>query len=70
MLVRIGHVRDGYSSHAIPSGPADGLLITGAVSQNMKLALRKTDDAIPAAKIVIAVGACASEAARSSATRR
>jgi hypothetical protein len=31
----------------------------GAVSQNMKLALRKTYDAIPAPKIVIAVGACA-----------
>ena len=56
MLLRIGHVRDGYSSHAIASGPVDGLLITGAVSQNMKLALRKTYDAIPAPKIVIAVG--------------
>jgi Ni,Fe-hydrogenase III small subunit/NAD-dependent dihydropyrimidine dehydrogenase PreA subunit len=38
---------------------ADGLLITGAVSHNMKLALQKTYDAIPAPKIVIAVGACA-----------
>jgi Ni,Fe-hydrogenase III small subunit len=38
---------------------ADGLLITGAVSKNMKLALQKTYDAIPAPKIVIAVGACA-----------
>ena len=35
------------------------LLITGAVSQNMKLALQKTYEAIPAPKIVIAVGACA-----------
>jgi Ni,Fe-hydrogenase III small subunit/Pyruvate/2-oxoacid:ferredoxin oxidoreductase delta subunit len=38
---------------------ADGLLVTGALSQNMRLALRKTYDAVPAPKIVIAVGACA-----------
>jgi Ni,Fe-hydrogenase III small subunit/formate hydrogenlyase subunit 6/NADH:ubiquinone oxidoreductase subunit I len=38
---------------------ADGLLITGAVSRNMELALRKSYEAVPAPKIVIAVGACA-----------
>ncbi len=38
---------------------ADGLIITGAVSENMKLALKKTYDAVPDPKIVIAVGACA-----------
>lgn len=38
---------------------ADGLLITGPVTKNMELALRKTYDAVPAPKIVIAVGACA-----------
>lgn len=38
---------------------ADGLLITGPVSKNMELALKKTYDATPAPKIVIAVGACA-----------
>ena len=38
---------------------ADGLLITGAISQNMQLALRKTYDAAPKPRIVIAVGACA-----------
>ncbi len=38
---------------------ADGLLITGPVSRNMELALRKTYEAVPAPKIVIAVGACA-----------
>jgi Ni,Fe-hydrogenase III small subunit/NAD-dependent dihydropyrimidine dehydrogenase PreA subunit len=38
---------------------ADGLLITGPVSQNMELALRKTYAAVPDPKIVIAVGACA-----------
>jgi Ni,Fe-hydrogenase III small subunit/formate hydrogenlyase subunit 6/NADH:ubiquinone oxidoreductase subunit I len=38
---------------------ADGLLITGPVSKNMELALKKTYAAVPAPKIVIAVGACA-----------
>jgi Ni,Fe-hydrogenase III small subunit/formate hydrogenlyase subunit 6/NADH:ubiquinone oxidoreductase subunit I len=38
---------------------SDGLLITGPVTENMKLALKKTYDAVPAPKIVIAVGACA-----------
>ena len=38
---------------------ADGLLITGAVSRNMELALKKTYEAVPPPKIVIAVGACA-----------
>lgn len=38
---------------------ADGLLITGPVTQNMKLALQKTYDAVPGPKIVIAAGACA-----------
>jgi len=38
---------------------ADGLLITGPVTRNMELALRKTYDAVPEPRIVIAVGACA-----------
>jgi Ni,Fe-hydrogenase III small subunit len=38
---------------------ADGLLITGPVTGNMELALRKTWAAVPEPKIVIAVGACA-----------
>jgi Ni,Fe-hydrogenase III small subunit/Pyruvate/2-oxoacid:ferredoxin oxidoreductase delta subunit len=38
---------------------ADGLLITGPVSKNMELALRKTYDAVPGPKIVIAAGSCA-----------
>ena len=38
---------------------ADGLLITGPVAQNMRLALEKTYAAVPAPKIVIAVGSCA-----------
>jgi Ni,Fe-hydrogenase III small subunit len=38
---------------------ADGLLITGAVTQNMRLAVEKTWAAVPGPKLVIAVGACA-----------
>src|SRR4029077_8354406 len=40
-------------------GPAAGLMICGPVTQNMRLALEKTYAAVPAPKIVIAVGACA-----------
>jgi Ni,Fe-hydrogenase III small subunit/ferredoxin len=36
---------------------ADGLVITGPVSRNMELALRKTWDALPEPRLVIAVGA-------------
>ena len=38
---------------------ADGLLITGPVTSNMRLALEKTYAAVPDPKLVIAVGACA-----------
>ncbi len=38
---------------------ADGLIVTGPVTANMKLALEKTYAATPAPKFVIAVGACA-----------
>lgn len=38
---------------------ADGLMITGPVTKNMELALRKTYAAVADPKIVIAVGACA-----------
>ncbi|HJQ85470.1 MAG TPA: NADH-quinone oxidoreductase subunit NuoB [Candidatus Binatia bacterium] len=38
---------------------ADGILITGPVTANMLLAVKKTYDAVPRPKIVIAVGACA-----------
>ena len=38
---------------------ADGLIVTGPVSENMRLALRKTYDAVAPPKIVIAVGGCA-----------
>jgi len=38
---------------------ADGLVVTGPVSANMREALLKTWEATPAPRIVIAVGACA-----------
>lgn len=38
---------------------ADGLIVTGPVTENMRLALEKTYAATPAPKFVIAVGACA-----------
>jgi len=38
---------------------ADGLLVTGALSRNMELALEKTHAAVPKPCFVIAVGACA-----------
>ncbi|MGC9195702.1 MAG: 4Fe-4S binding protein [Syntrophobacteraceae bacterium] len=38
---------------------ADGLLITGPVPENMRLALLKTYRAVPEPKVVVVVGACA-----------
>jgi Ni,Fe-hydrogenase III small subunit/NAD-dependent dihydropyrimidine dehydrogenase PreA subunit len=38
---------------------ADGLIVTGPVSENMRIGLQKSYDALPTPKIVIAVGACA-----------
>ncbi|MHB0972129.1 MAG: NADH-quinone oxidoreductase subunit B family protein [Thermoanaerobaculia bacterium] len=38
---------------------ADGLLLLGPIPENMRLAVQKTYDAIPAPKLVIAIGACA-----------
>ncbi len=38
---------------------ADGLVLCGPVTANMALAVRKTYDAVPGPKIVVAVGACA-----------
>lgn len=38
---------------------ADGIVVSGIVSENMREALEKTYDAVPDPKIVIAVGACA-----------
>lgn len=38
---------------------ADGLVVTGPVTTNMRRALRETWEAIPAPRLAIAVGACA-----------
>ncbi|HLJ12087.1 MAG TPA: NADH-quinone oxidoreductase subunit NuoB [Planctomycetaceae bacterium] len=38
---------------------ADGIVVTGPVSENMRIALLETYAAVPAPKLVIAVGACA-----------
>jgi Ni,Fe-hydrogenase III small subunit len=62
-LVALGNVvfdlaRFGMQFVASPRH-ADGLVLTGAVSQNMREALWLTYQAIPEPKLVIAVGACA-----------
>jgi Ni,Fe-hydrogenase III small subunit/Pyruvate/2-oxoacid:ferredoxin oxidoreductase delta subunit len=38
---------------------ADGMYVTGPVTENMRIALLKTWEAIPGPKVVIAAGACA-----------
>ncbi|HSV83672.1 MAG TPA: formate hydrogenlyase [Ramlibacter sp.] len=38
---------------------ADMLLVTGPVSRNMEVALRRTYDAIPEPRLVVAIGDCA-----------
>jgi len=38
---------------------ADALLVTGPVTRNMQVALRRTHDAVPEPKLVIALGDCA-----------
>jgi len=50
--------RFGISVTASPRH-ADALLITGPVSKNMELALKKTWEAMPEPKLIVAVGACA-----------
>jgi len=62
-LVALGNVvfdlaRFGVQFVASPRH-ADGIVVTGAVNTNMRSALEKTYEAVPAPKLVIAVGACA-----------
>jgi Ni,Fe-hydrogenase III small subunit len=62
-LVALGNVvfdlqRFGVQFVASPRH-ADGIVITGVVNPNMQLALRKSYDAVPDPRLVIAVGACA-----------
>jgi Ni,Fe-hydrogenase III small subunit/formate hydrogenlyase subunit 6/NADH:ubiquinone oxidoreductase subunit I len=62
-LVALGNVvfdmaRFGVQFVASPRH-ADGLVLTGAVSRNMREAVYRTYEAIPEPRLVIAVGACA-----------
>jgi len=62
-LVALGNVvfdmaRFGIQFVASPRH-ADGIVVTGAVSRNMRDALYRTYDATPEPRLVIAVGACA-----------
>jgi Ni,Fe-hydrogenase III small subunit/formate hydrogenlyase subunit 6/NADH:ubiquinone oxidoreductase subunit I len=62
-LVALGNVvfdlaRFGVQFVASPRH-ADGLVITGAISTNMRAAVYRTWEATPAPRLVIAVGACA-----------
>jgi Ni,Fe-hydrogenase III small subunit len=62
-LVALGNVvfdlaRFGIQFVASPRH-ADGLVVTGAVSANMRFAVEQTYAAVPPPRIVIAVGACA-----------
>jgi Ni,Fe-hydrogenase III small subunit len=62
-LVALGNVvfdmaRFGIQFVASPRH-ADGIVVTGAVSRNMRDAVRRTYEATPEPKLVIAVGACA-----------
>jgi Ni,Fe-hydrogenase III small subunit len=45
--------------HVASPRHADALMVTGPVSKHMAIALRRTYDAMPEPKLVIAVGACA-----------
>ncbi len=38
---------------------ADGVIVTGSVTRNLETAVRRTYDAVPEPRVVIAVGACA-----------
>ncbi|MBI1796445.1 MAG: NADH-quinone oxidoreductase subunit NuoB [Candidatus Eisenbacteria bacterium] len=62
-LVALGNVvfdlaRFGIQFVASPRH-ADGIIVTGTVNPNMRLALEKTYEAVPDPRLVIAVGACA-----------
>jgi Ni,Fe-hydrogenase III small subunit/Pyruvate/2-oxoacid:ferredoxin oxidoreductase delta subunit len=48
-----------FGIHFVPSPKhADMLLVTGPVTRNMAVAVQKTYEAVPAPKLVVAVGAC------------
>jgi Ni,Fe-hydrogenase III small subunit len=49
---------------------ADAIVVTGPISRNMKTALLQTYEAVPAPKVVIAVGSCTISAVRFGAAPR
>ena len=53
----IPELSDGMAG-AVNYGTARRLLVTGPVTRNMELALKKTYDATPDPRLVVAVGAC------------
>jgi Ni,Fe-hydrogenase III small subunit len=54
------HDAERYGARLVASPRhADALLVTGVVTQNMTGPLRRTYDAVPAPKLVVAVGDCA-----------
>ena len=54
------HDSERFGIHFVASPRhADLLLVTGPVTRNMEIPLRKTYDATPAPKLVVAVGDCA-----------
>lgn len=50
---------DRYFQFVASPRHADGLIVTGPVTENMRTALLKTYEAVPSPKLVLAVGACA-----------
>jgi Ni,Fe-hydrogenase III small subunit len=54
------HDAERYGARLVASPRhADALLVTGPVTRNMEVALRRTHEAVPEPKVVIALGDCA-----------
>ncbi|WP_327091725.1 oxidoreductase [Nonomuraea sp. NBC_01738] len=54
------HDAERYGARLVASPRhADVLLVTGPVTRNMEVALRRTHEAVPAPKLVVALGDCA-----------
>lgn len=54
------HDAERYGARQVASPRhADALLVTGPVTRNMEMALRRTHEAVPEPKVVVALGDCA-----------
>lgn len=54
------HDAERYGARLVASPRhADALLVTGPVTRNMQMALRRTHEAVPEPKVVVALGDCA-----------